>query len=67
MNHFCGNRTEYSTPQRTETSGPHYNLISLNFARHLVDCLSDKTERGAGFEIYLRVTAEANRVVECFF
>jgi hypothetical protein len=40
MNHFCGNRTEYSTPQRTETSGPHYNLISLNFASHLVDCFS---------------------------
>jgi hypothetical protein len=67
MNHFCGNRAEYSTPQRTETSGPHYNLISLNFASHLVDCFSDETEPRAGFEFYLRVTAEANRVAECFF
>lgn len=67
LRHFCGNRTEDSTSQRTQTSGPHHDLISLNFPRDLVDRFSDGTECRAGFEIYLCLAAEANSVTKCFF
>ena len=67
MHHFCGNGTEYSTAQRTETPGSHYDLISINLASNLVDCFGDGTERRAGVKLYLRVTAEPNRLAKCFF
>ncbi len=66
MKHFGRNRADNQTAQRSETSGSHYDQISVYLTCNPDDCFADGTELRASVESYVRITTEPNRLPKYF-